>query len=325
MNPAEKTLSVFNIQRYAIHDGDGIRTTVFFKGCPLRCAWCHNPESQRFEPELVFHKERCDGCGRCVSRCPDGAIVSATGSAASAGSMAPAALPEDAGGNPITTDRTRCVGCGGCVKACLSGARELTGKPWAPEEILALVKRDAPFYESSGGGVTLSGGEPLAQDTDALESLLIALREEGLTVTVDTCGHVPWATLARVLPYVDLFLYDVKHADGEAHRLFTGEGNAQILENLARLGEAGARLDVRVPVVRGVNAEAGAMEAIAEAVGTRIRPRRVRLLPYHSTGSGKYDKLGRDYPGVFSAPDASALEDFRELFDARGFHTVIGG
>ena len=361
---------LFNIQRFSLHDGDGIRTSVFFKGCPLRCAWCHNPESQRFAPELIFYEGRCIGCGRCAAFCPAQQLATALTAAGSparaAGGDATATSGAGAGAAGVVQqaatvpyitepDRSRCTGCGACVAACQYGAREVAGKPWQQDELLALLRRDAPFYETSGGGVTLSGGEPLAQDTDALEALLYALREAGISVTVDTCGYVPWLCFERVLPYVGLFLYDVKHIDDDIHRRFTGEGNALILENLARLGEAGAVVDVSVPVIGGFNANTRDMEAIAGAVKARIAPRRVRLLPYHNIGSGKLATLGRQGPDArpgpdvvskpdagahskpsvdalnklsvdaFYTPDASEIEGFRLLFERFGFNTIIGG
>ena len=223
---------VFNIQRYSIHDGPGIRTTAFLKGCPLACAWCHNPESLRPMPEVVFRAERCLKCGWCVKACPR------------------AAISLDSSG--WRRDASRCDGCGACATVCPSEAVEVIGRRMTVAEVLAEVEKDRIFYSESGGGITVSGGEPLAQP-DFLAGLLSACRQKGLHTVVDTSGCAPWATFERILPDTCLFLYDLKHLDDDVHQRWTGVSNVQILDNLARLAETGAAIEVRMPVVPGVN------------------------------------------------------------------------
>lgn len=299
---------IFNIQRFSTHDGPGIRTTVFFKGCPLACAWCHNPESQAFEPELMVDEERCTGCGACISACPAGAIVRA-------------------GDGSVTTDRSRCTACGACVDACADGLREIAGDQQLPASALARrLLADRMFFERSGGGVTLSGGEVLAQDGAYLEELCRELHDEGVHVAIDTCGQAPWERIERLLPHVDLWLYDVKALDPDIHARYTGRANDLILSNLEWLAQAGARINVRVPVVHPVNDGVEAMDALAAYVTSRLAGARVSLLPYHATGNGKYRRLGREAHSGFSAPTDEQMERLCQLFIDRGITDVeIGG
>lgn len=301
--------AITNIQKYSIHDGDGIRTTVFFKGCHLRCQWCHNPETQRFEPELQVDLPKCTGCGRCVERCPNGAI---------------SISPE----GKSVTDRSKCVVCGKCTDACLGNYRNVVGQEYSVKEIVKKCLQDQMFYEESGGGVTLSGGEVMAMDPDYLKQLVKALWREGISVTIDTCGQAPLSSYMAILPYVDTWLYDVKVMDEETHRKYIGMGNKVILENLVAIAKEGARIYIRIPVVREVN---GTWEAMAEIIdflkANDIRPPQVNLLPYHSTGSHKYGKLGRNYPGeMLTTPTDEEMQGFVKQWNEAGFNNVkIGG
>ena len=303
---------VFNIQKYSIHDGSGIRTTVFFKGCPLSCKWCHNPESQRFEKELLFHADRCTGCGACSIVCRAGAI-----------SMKDSdykALPR--------MNRALCEMCGACVTACPHNAREEAGKEYDLPDLIRELEKDRMFYEQSGGGITLSGGEVLAQNMDYIEELARRLYEKGISVDIDTCGHVPYDRFQRVLPYADTFLYDLKLMDPEAHKRYTGVDNRLILENLKRLSADGGKINIRLPLIAGVNAcDRHIEEVISFLKGGNIRVHRVNLLKYHSTGSSKYGKLGRTYDeDGMAVPDGDWLERTREVFLRHGFtNTEIGG
>lgn len=300
---------IFNIQRFSTHDGPGIRTTVFFKGCPLRCAWCHNPESQAFAPELMVDEGRCHRCGLCVEACPERAIV------------------VDAGGR-VLTDRNACTACGACVDSCPDGCREIAGEraPGA-DELARRLCADRMFFERSGGGVTLSGGECMAQDIDYIEALCRALGDEGVQVAVDTCGEASRERFARLLPYVDLWLFDLKALDDEVHRAFTGASNAEILANLDFLARSGARINVRIPVVEPVNADEASMSEVADFLADHIGFVSVSLLPYHTTGNGKYRRLGlRARTEGFAPPSDGHMERLRRLFIDRGFADVrIGG
>jgi len=301
--------SVTNIQKYSIHDGDGIRTTVFFKGCHLRCQWCHNPETQRFEKELQVDIPKCTGCGRCVAVCPEGAVtVSPEGKA--------------------VTDRNKCIVCGKCEPECLGNFRTVVGRDFSVNELAKICMQDLMFYEESGGGVTLSGGEVMAMDSDYVLRLVKKLHREGINVAIDTCGQAPYSNYEAILPYVDTWLYDIKVMDDEKHRMYMGMGNALILDNLKKLAAAGARIYIRIPVVTEVNGDAESMAAIIDFLKANdIRPLQVNLLPYHSTGSHKYGKLGMDYPGqTLTAPSDEDMQGFVKQWNGSGFTNVkIGG
>lgn len=273
------TRRVFDIQRFSIHDGPGIRTAVFFKGCPLRCAWCHNPESQRPGPELLFFAHKCVGCGKCAEICD----------------------------NTHTPD---CTGCGKCAAVCAHGAREISGYDITADVVLEKVLRDRAFYETSGGGVTLTGGEPLAQP-DFAEELLRKCRENGLHTAMETCGFAPWETLARLLPYLDLVYFDIKGIDPALHKRNTGVDNGLILANAARLKESGKEVVFRMPYIPGYND--GELDAVRNFAGAFP----LQLMPYHAIGEGKYTALGREYPAAGTQPpEPSAVAALAERYGA---------
>lgn len=303
-----KTAVVTNIQRYSTHDGDGVRTTIFFKGCPLRCRWCHNPESQDFRKELFFYENKCKGCGGCISHCPSNANVM-----------------ED---ERLCFDRTKCTACGNCGDWCIYEARELAGVDYTVEQLVKEAKKDRMFYEQSGGGVTLSGGEVMSQDVDFLEALCRGLHREGLSVFIDTCGFAPYEKYEKILPYVDTLLYDIKAMDSAVHREWTGVDNALILENLKKLSAAGANIYIRIPIIGGVNADEGFMQqVIAFLKENNIHPAQVNLLPYHNFGRNKYASLAKEYDDAsMQVPPKEQMEQFKELFINNGFaKTNIGG
>lgn len=301
--------SVTNIQKYSIHDGDGIRTTVFFKGCHLRCQWCHNPETQRFEKELQVDIPKCTGCGRCEAVCPQGAIHIGTD-------------------GKSVTDRSKCVVCGKCEVACLGNYRTVVGHDYSVNELVKICMQDQMFYEQSGGGVTLSGGEVMAMDSDYILSLVKKLYREGVDVDIDTCGQAPYSNYEALLPYVDTWLYDIKVIDEEKHCKYMGMGNKLILDNLAKIAAAGAKIYIRIPVVKEVNGDHESMAAIIDFLkANNVRPPQVNLLPYHSTGSHKYGKLGMEYQGEsLTTPDDEEMQAFVEQWNKAGFTNVkIGG
>lgn len=292
---------VFDIQRYSVHDGPGIRTVVFFKGCPLRCRWCQNPEALQRSPELGFLLERCIGCGNCEECCCEGAILS----------------------GPRRIDRARCTVCGECVETCYGEALKLLGEELGVDELLGEVLRDRPFYEDSGGGVTLSGGEPLLQ-IDFLEGFCSRCRKEGLSVVVETCGAVPFASFSRVLPHIDLFLYDVKFIDPFLHRRWTGADNHRILSNLVELAQSGVPVVPRVPLVPSHTMLRENLEQIATRLAGSFPE--VHLLPYHRWGESKKIMIDSPQPPVdLEPPSQGDLESAQRIFEEKGIVTRIGG
>jgi pyruvate formate lyase activating enzyme len=295
---------IFDIQRFSIHDGPGIRTTVFFKGCPLRCRWCHNPEGVRPEPQLSFQADLCIGCGECLSVCPNAVHV----------------VTDD---GEHVLERDRCTVCGRCAEACPSRALEVVGREADVAEIIEEVLRDSVFYETSGGGMTLSGGEPLMQ-IDLAEALLRAADEAGLHCAVETCGHVEYCCFQTVLPYVALFLYDVKETDPERHREFTGVPNDLILANLRRLHDDGARILVRCPIVPGFNDRPDHFAALARLSESLPRLLGFEIMPYHRLGSSKLRRLGLtpDDLAEVEPPDDEAVAAYVRALSERGVTVV---
>lgn len=300
---------IFNIQKFSIHDGNGIRTSIFFKGCPLDCAWCHNPESQRYHKEMMVFYDKCTACGACVAHCPVGANRIEDGQ--------------------LVMDRTKCTTCGECLDWCLNNAREMAGREYTIPELVKEAEKDRMFFESSGGGITLSGGEVMDQNMDYVEELCRTLYNDGYSVNIDTCGYVPYSHYQRILPYVDTFLYDIKALDPEVHKKFIGVDNALILENLIRLNEDGARINVRIPTVEGVNATEEFMLGVIDFLHkNNISVTQVNLLPYHNTGMHKYRKLDRAYDeeNLLGVPTKDRMELFKNIFITNGFsNTKIGG
>ena len=278
------TGSVFSIQRFSIHDGPGIRTTVFLKGCSLRCFWCHNPEGIHLKPEIQFFPERCIGCDECIRACQHGA-----------------ALLVD--GNRVY-DRARCVACGACVDTCYAGAHVLTGKTMRVEEVVAEVMRDRAFYDTSNGGVTLSGGEPALQ-AEFSAAILRRCKAEGMHTAIETAGNVAWESLALVLGGTDLVMMDLKHMDPAKHRWATGVANERLLANARRLAETDRPILFRIPVIPTVNDTAEEVAAVAGYVRELIDLRAsnggapdaisLELLPFHRLAGDKYRSLGLDY------------------------------
>lgn len=298
---------IFNVQRFSLHDGEGIRTTVFLKGCPLSCAWCHNPESQSVARERIYREERCLLCARCVAACTHGALAVANGR--------------------LELNSGRCVDAGDCARVCPTGATEMIGRDWDVAAVMELVRRDVPYYDESGGGVTFSGGEPLYQP-EFLEALLLACAEEGIRATIDTSGHAPAEVIERVVPLCRGVLYDLKHPDAELHQRYTGVRNQQIVENLVRVRRitvaTGASLRVRVPLVAGVNdgeAEAG---ELATFLATLEPPPPVDVMPYLPFGNSKYERLGRPVP-EFEAPSEARRNAFVAVLRAAGLQVTVRG
>ena len=300
--------NVVNIQRFSVHDGDGIRTTIFFKGCYLNCWWCHNPESQSFAPEPMINPEKCTGCTACEHACPHHAIHM-----------------EDC---KQCTDRSKCEACGKCVDFCVNNAREVVGKQYTVQELVKEVEKDYMFYEESFGGVTLSGGEAMAQDMEYMVELLKKLQRKGFNITIDTCGYAPQKNFEAVLPYVDTFLYDIKLMDDEKHQKYMGQSNQLILDNLKYISDNGARIYIRIPVIGGVNDNDEEMEAILSYLKeNQIAVAQVNLLPYHDIASSKYERLDEKYKGEeFYVPSNDYMEALKETFQKHGFqNTKIGG
>jgi len=297
---------LFDIKRYSINDGPGIRVTIFFKGCPLFCRWCHNPESRSFKTEKMYNKRKCIGCSSCVDICPENALVlTAEG---------------------IQTDFAKCKVCGKCAVVCPTKAMEMSGREYSEEEVMSAIRKETAIMDSSGGGVTFSGGEPLAYPQE-LKRLLLRCGEEGIHRAVDTSGYAKESVIEDILPHTDLFLYDLKHLDTDIHKKWVGVDNALILENLRFIAESNKAYHIRIPLIEEVNATDENISATIDFLKSLKRaPDRVGLLPYHSIATNKYEKLGRVYDdeGV-SAPTKERQLEILNIFTDNGFNAVIGG
>ena len=281
--------TIFDIQRGSYVDGPGIRTTVFMKGCNLGCAWCHNPESQNAKPQRMFYKNKCVLCGKCVTVCPSGALTF---------DNSPVLNPE------------KCTLCGKCALWCPADAISVCGKTMDTETVFREVRKDKAFYETSDGGVTVSGGECMLYP-DFVAELLDKCKKDGIGTAVDTAGNVPFGSLEKVIPFTDIFLYDIKCVTPEAHKKFTGVVNNRILDNYKLLISMGKRVIVRVPMTVECNANDEEFPKIA-AFLNEYKPEKVELLPYHALGENKYRAIGRE-PEIFHAPSKEDMERFKGM------------
>lgn len=288
---------IYNIQRMSVHDGPGLRTTVFLKGCPLRCLWCSNPESQETTPQLLFFANLCTGCGKCVDVCPNGASHLADGA--------------------VVRDAARCTHCGLCAQACPAGAREMSGRVMTVDEVMEVVLKDMLFYENSGGGVTFGGGEPTAGGQFLLD-LMQASRDLGLHVAVDTCGFCAGERFDGVMALADLFLFDCKHVNPEAHRRLTGRDNAPILRNLRAALASGTEVRVRMPLVPGMNDDDANLAALAALLGEYDR-NEVDVMPCHAFGRSKHAALGLPEPAM----PQYAPEQLARILDRFAKHGLV--
>lgn len=298
----ERKALIFNVQKYNMYDGPGVRTIVFFKGCPLRCQWCSNPESQLRHFEIMLKRNQCVSCGSCAKVCPAGLH----------------SFAED--GTHLVDRSKECLGCGRCVEACLPKALALSGERRSISDLMSVVEEDTPFYETSGGGLTVGGGECTMQP-EALCNLLESSHQKHINTAIETCGYVRSEVLARIAPHVDLFLFDIKHMDPERHKELTGAHNALILQNLRWLLENRYNVRIRMPLLKGVNDGERELSMLMEF----LRPYRnmknlkgIDLLPYHKLGVGKYSQLDRSYPiqgdPSLSDEDLERLESYVQRF-----------
>jgi len=294
---------IFDIKRYAVHDGPGIRTTVFFKGCPLNCLWCHNPEGIKHEQEIMYAKDKCIKCGRCIDICSNGAH-------------------EIVNGEHIF-DRRLCQKCGECTTVCLSDALQLVGKYYSVDEIIEEIQKDRIFYEYSNGGVTLSGGEPTFQ-LDFIKMLLKKCKELHLHTALDTCGYFKWQKFKRIIPYIDLILYDIKHLNLAKHKKYTGAGNKLILENLHNIVKRNIPVQIRMPLIPGINDSLVNIKNTAKFIAD-LGITSIEILSYHDYGISKYKRLGKQYLlADIGAPTQGKKQQVRELMNLYGLNVEFG-
>jgi pyruvate formate lyase activating enzyme len=299
---------IFDIDRYAIHDGPGIRVLIFMKGCALRCLWCCNPESQSFLPEVAYFPAKCINCGACVELCPEKAIKLDRGR--------------------IVIEWELCKNCGKCVDHCFTDARKLFGRLMSIDELFQEVQKNIVFFRNSGGGVTIGGGEVTGQ-ADFVREFLKRCKKEQVHTAIETCGYCSWENLRTILEYTDLVFYDMKHMDSQKHKKFTGVPNSRILKNLIRVSREPVDLIIRVPVIPDHNDDQGNIRSTVEFIVKELdlsRFKRVELLPYHKLGSFKYDRLGRTYS--LKSMDVQSNEKMsflREIVESYGLPCQVGG
>jgi len=306
MKQGEKNGTIFNIQKFSVHDGPGIRTTVFMKGCPLQCRWCSNAESINPKPELGVIRNICNNCGKCLKACPEKAI----------------SFDDD---NIIQFNREKCTACGECVTVCSPGALTIYGKQVTVDEVFKEVNRDKAFYEGSSGGATASGGEPLRQ-ADFVAALFQRCHEADIGTCLDTCGYAPTDKLKEVLAFTDYVLYDIKHMDADRHRQFTGVPNDLILNNAKVVAASGTPMLCRIPLIKGVNDTKNNITETAKFLKTLGNGVAVELLPYHRLGIGKYQTLDKPYAGEsFVTPSSEEIESVKHIFEEYDVPCTIGG
>lgn len=298
---------IFDIKRYSINDGPGVRVTLFFKGCPLSCKWCHNPESQSFENEKLFFKNKCIGCFSCIEVCPENALTS---------------HPE----HGIATDLSKCTLCGKCAETCPTTAMQMAGRGFDIEEVHSILEKELDLMKSSGGGVTFSGGEPLMFHNEIFETAQLC-KMLGIHCAVDTSGHVKSKIIEEVIPFTDLFLYDLKLMDSRKHKEFTGFGNDLVLQNLKLISVYGIPFHIRIPLIEGVNTDDENIDMTIEFINDLpTKPKLVGLLPYHDIAVVKYERLGKLYEhSGLKEPSKETLEKITAQFKAAGLEVQIGG
>ncbi|MDR3560839.1 MAG: glycyl-radical enzyme activating protein [Negativicutes bacterium] len=293
--------NIFQIQRWSIHDGEGIRSTVFLKGCPLRCRWCANPESWNSQPEVLYFHERCGGCGRCARICDAGAIAIK-------------------GSTQKEFKRASCRGCGKCCEVCPTSARKKIGSTVTVDEVLQVIRRDAIFYRESGGGITFSGGEPFAQP-DFLRQLVTACNRLGIDTAVETCGYFDWEQVKDIFALLDAVFVDIKHMDDEVHTRLTGIGNRRILENIIMISKMHPQAVVRVPLIAEMNANEENIRRMCKFLRQNTQVERVELLPYHDFGEAKYSAVEAAHQSL-SAPDAATVEGIKRIIADYGIRVI---
>ena len=300
-----KNLMVTEIERFAIHDGPGIRTLVFFKGCPLKCRWCSNPETQSLEPQMMLMRSRCKGCGACIPHCPQKAIF----------------LDNE---GLIHSDRTKCIDCGACIEPCIYYARKMTGKEYTVQELVDICLKDESAYKHSGGGITISGGEPTVQAKELIP-FLEQCKSHRLNIGMETCAFCDWEDLDRITDYLDYVFVDIKNMDKDAHREFTGASNKLILENIRKLSDKGVPMVISIPVIPGFNDTEENIRETAEFAKTLDSLKRVRLLPYHRLGTVKFDGLDREYPlEQLRSPEQEQMNRLRDIVEDAGVQVTVG-
>lgn len=297
------TGKIFDIKKLAIHDGEGIRTTVFFKGCPLACIWCHNPESLSRKTEIEYIERKCLNCGFCTSVCPNGAHC--------------------IDGEHHKYLREKCTTCGKCISACLGEALSLCGEEMTVDEVFDAVMEDVAFYESSGGGVTLSGGECLLQ-ADFCAELMKKLKGRGINCNVDTCGYVDKSAIDKVAPYTDVFLYDIKHSDSALHEKCTGVPNERIIENLRYIASLGKVIEARIPLIPNINDDDATVEKIGELLSGIETLKKVKLLSYNNLAGSKYENIGKKNTMPEGEPQSrERMQEIKHILEKFGLNVVL--